>query len=213
MRHRYVFLSALAIVAAGLVFSLYGNYRGTIADFIMKNGWVMMLYQLPLANGIFFPIMATVVASRLADAEHKASAFKHLFTLEKREKIYDAKLIIGIVLMILCVLIYWAVVLVFGTFIGFEGAPPHGYVPKVSGMRHGADSRDIHLSAWTFHVVQKPGGIVFYRRDRHIRGTILHVPAAAAVFKTGAAVGLLRGNAVCRAVRLDKGDALCRRVF
>lgn len=83
MRHRYVFLSALAIVAAGLVFSLYGNYRGTIADFIMKNGWVMMLYQLPLANGIFFPIMATVVASRLADAEHKASAFKHLFTLEK----------------------------------------------------------------------------------------------------------------------------------
>ena len=67
MRHRYVFLSALAIVAAGLVFSLYGNYRGTIADFIMKNGWVMMLYQLPLANGIFFPIMATVVASRLAD--------------------------------------------------------------------------------------------------------------------------------------------------
>ena len=79
MRHRYVFLSALAIVAAGLVFSLYGNYRGTIADFIMKNGWVMMLYQLPLANGIFFPIMATVVASRLADAEHKASAFKHFF--------------------------------------------------------------------------------------------------------------------------------------
>mgnify|MGYP007077077196 CR=1 FL=1 len=41
MRHRYVFLSALAIVAAGLVFSLYGNYRGTIADFIMKNGWVI----------------------------------------------------------------------------------------------------------------------------------------------------------------------------
>lgn len=53
MRHRYVFLTSLAIVAAGLVFSLYGNYSGTNADFIMKNGWVMMLYQLPLANGIF----------------------------------------------------------------------------------------------------------------------------------------------------------------
>ena len=42
MRHRYVFLTSLAIVAAGLVFSLYGNYSGTNADFIMKNGWVMM---------------------------------------------------------------------------------------------------------------------------------------------------------------------------
>lgn len=124
MRHRYVFLSALAIVAAGLVFSLYGNYRGTIADFIMKNGWVMMLYQLPLANGIFFPIMATVVASRLADTEHKASAFKHLFTLEKRGRIYDAKLIIGLSLMLICILIYWAVVLIFGKFIGFESTPP-----------------------------------------------------------------------------------------
>ena len=39
MRHRYVFLTSLAIVAAGLVFSLYGNYSGTNADFIMKNGW------------------------------------------------------------------------------------------------------------------------------------------------------------------------------
>lgn len=68
--------------------------------------------------------MATVVASRLADAEHKASAFKHLFTLEKRGRIYDAKLIIGLLLMLICVLIYWAVVLVFGKAIGFEGAPP-----------------------------------------------------------------------------------------
>ena len=126
MRRRYVFLTSLAIVAAGLVFSLYGNYSGTNADFIMKNGWIMMLYQLPLANGIFFPVMATVAASRLADAEHKASAFKHLFALEKRGKIYDAKLIIGIVLMIVCIFIYWAVVLVFGKFIGFEGAPPMG---------------------------------------------------------------------------------------
>lgn len=68
--------------------------------------------------------MATVVASRLADTEHKASAFKHLFTLEKRGRIYDAKLIIGLSLMLICILIYWAVVLIFGKFIGFESAPP-----------------------------------------------------------------------------------------
>ena len=124
MRRRYVFLTALAITAAGLAFSLYGNYRGETAGFIMENGWQMMLYQLPLANGIFFPVMAATVASRLADTEHKASALKHLFTLEKRGKIYDAKLIMGLLLMLICVLIYWAAVLVFGKVIGFEGMPP-----------------------------------------------------------------------------------------
>lgn len=126
MRHRYVFLTSLAIVAAGLVFSLYGNYHGENSDFIMENGWIMMLYQLPLANGIFFPVMAATVSSRLADTEHKAASFKHLFTLEKRGRLYDAKLIAGLALTVICVLIYWAAVLVFGKLIGFHGAPPMG---------------------------------------------------------------------------------------
>ena len=33
---------------------------------------------------------------------------------------------IGLVLMVICILIYWAVILVFGKFIGFHGEPPMG---------------------------------------------------------------------------------------
>lgn len=123
MRHKYIFFTLLAITAAGLVFSLYGDYSG---DFIQKNGWCMMLYQLPLANGIFFPIAALVISSRLSDTEHKASSFKQLFTMEKRGRIYDTKLIIGLGMMLLSVIIYWAVILIFGKIIGFYGNPPMG---------------------------------------------------------------------------------------
>lgn len=126
MRRRYVFLSLLAVTAAGLVFSLYGDYSGPGSGFTIKNGWLLFLYQLPLVNGIFFPIAAAVTASRLADAEHKGSAFKQLFAAEKRGRIYDAKLITGLVTMLLSVLIYWVVILVFGIAVGFEGEPPMG---------------------------------------------------------------------------------------
>lgn len=123
MRHKYIFLTLLAITAAGLLFSLYGDYSG---EFIQKNGWLMLLYQLPLANGIFFPILALVVSSRLADTEHKALSFKQLFVIEKRGRIYDAKLIIGLCMMFMSVIIYWTVILVFGKITGFYGEPPMG---------------------------------------------------------------------------------------
>lgn len=123
MRHKYIFLTLLAITAAGLIFSLYGDYSG---EFIQTNGWCMMLYQLPLANGIFFPIACLVISSRLADTEHKASSLKQLFTLEKRGRIYDAKLVIGLGMMLLSVMIYWAVILIFGKIIGFYEEPPMG---------------------------------------------------------------------------------------
>lgn len=123
IRHRHILLTLIVITAAGLLFSLYGDYSG---DFIQKNGWFMFLYQLPLANAIFFPIAALVISSRLADNEHKALAFKQLFTIEKRSKIYDAKLIIGLGLMLLAVLLYWIVILIFGKVIGFAGEIPLG---------------------------------------------------------------------------------------
>ena len=123
MRHKYILIMLLSITIVGLVFSLYGDYSG---EFIQKNGWCMMLYQLPLVNGIFFPIAAMVVSSRLADMEHKALAFKQLFTVEKRGRIYDAKLIVGLCMMLLSVVIYWVVILIFGKIIGFYGAIPVG---------------------------------------------------------------------------------------
>lgn len=121
IRRKHIFLTLLVITAAGLLFSLYGDYSG---DFIQKNGWFIFLYQLPLANAIFFPIAALVISSRLADNEHKALAFKQLFTIEKRSKIYDTKLIIGLSLMLLSVLLYWIVILIFGKIIGFAGEIP-----------------------------------------------------------------------------------------
>lgn len=119
-RRRYIWLTALIITAFGLCLALYGNYT----DDIIKHGWRMFLYQFPSVNTIFLPILAIVVASRLCDIEHKGTMLKQLCCITKKGKLYDAKLIYGLAIMVFCVLIMWTVSIIFGKFKGFFGEVP-----------------------------------------------------------------------------------------
>lgn len=125
-RRRHIFLTALAVTAMACVWAFYGDYSpnkdSTI--FMMANGWSMFLYQLPLINSIFLPLLAVVVASRLCDLEHKGSNFKLLCTLTAKGRLYDAKLLYGLAITLFCVVLFWIITLLFGRFIGFIGAPP-----------------------------------------------------------------------------------------
>lgn len=119
-RGRYVFLTALVLTMLSLVWILWGNY----GEFEMRNGWMMFLYQLPMLNTIFMPILAMVTASRLCDIEHKGVMFKQLLALAPKGKVYDAKLVYGASIIVICSLIHWGMVLVFGYVKGFEGNVP-----------------------------------------------------------------------------------------
>lgn len=119
-RGRYVFLTALALTAVALSWALYGKYD----DFAIRNGWMMFLYQLPLINAIFMPILSIVVASRLCDIEHKGAMLKQLLVITQKGKVYDAKLIYGLSMVVLCNLINWGVTIAFGYLKGFWGDVP-----------------------------------------------------------------------------------------
>lgn len=120
IRRCYIFLTALAMTALAAAWSVHGNYG---ADQI-RLGWRMFLYQLPLVNTIFLPFMATITASRLCSIEHKGAMLKQLCAVEKRRKLYDAKLIFGLAIMILAVLIMWCTAVLFGMYKGFAGGCP-----------------------------------------------------------------------------------------
>ena len=70
-RRRYIFLTALALTAAAGAWAFYGSYTGESGSFALENGYMLYLYQLPLINTIFFPLMCTLIASRLAELEHR----------------------------------------------------------------------------------------------------------------------------------------------
>ncbi len=122
-RGRYLFVTALAITAVQLCWILYGKYTD---PFILQNGWMMFLYQLPLANAIFLPLLSTIVSSRLCDIEHKGVMFKQLSVIMEKKSIYNAKLLYGLGITLFCILLSWAATIIFGYCIGFGGHIPMG---------------------------------------------------------------------------------------
>ena len=119
-RRRYVLLTALALSAAMLGWTFHGKYT----EDMIRWGWMAFLYQLPLANAIFLPLLAMVVSSRLCDIEHKGVMLKSLVPVADKGKIFDAKLIYGMAIMLLCVILCWVITILWGRYKGFGGALP-----------------------------------------------------------------------------------------
>lgn len=119
-RKRYIFITALAITATEIIWALYGKYT----DFTIKHGWMMFLYQLPLINSIFMPLLTIIVSSRLCDIEHKGVMLKQLSAIIEKGKIYDAKFIYGLSIVLFCNVVSWCAAILFGYIKGFEGTVP-----------------------------------------------------------------------------------------
>ena len=119
-RRRYVLLTALALSAVMLVWTFHGKYT----EDMLRWGWMSFLYQLPLVNAIFLPLLAMVVSSRLCDIEHKGVMLKSLVPIADKGKIFDAKLIYGMAIMLLCVVLCWVITILWGCYKGYGGALP-----------------------------------------------------------------------------------------
>ena len=119
-RRKYILFTALLITIIQLCWALYGNYT----EFSIKNGWMMFLYQLPLVNAIFMPLLSIIVSSRLCDMEHKGSMFRKILVIAEKGKIYDAKLIYGFSIIFFCNILNWCVTIIFGNIKGFSGDVP-----------------------------------------------------------------------------------------
>ncbi len=61
----------------------------------LTQGWLNLLYSLPLLNVIMMPTIMSVLASRLSDLEHKGNTYKQLRTLRRPGILYDAKVLCG----------------------------------------------------------------------------------------------------------------------
>lgn len=119
-RRRYILLTALVITAAGIMWQLNGKYDA----YMIKNGWMTFLYQCPLINSIIMPLLSIIVTSRINDIEHKGNMIKQLATITDKGRIYDANLIYGLAVIILCCTINWAAIVAFGFYKGFTGVFP-----------------------------------------------------------------------------------------
>lgn len=123
-KRKHIFLTTFALLVLMGMWAFYGTSSKDMSDFIRQNGYTMFLYQFPLVNAIFFPLLCTVIASRLCDIEHKGGNFKLLCTMEDKGKIFDVKLIYGLTIVISGVILFWILTIVYGKIVGFTEAFP-----------------------------------------------------------------------------------------
>ncbi len=124
-KRRYILLTALFVLAVACIWAFYDQSKAEdVLEFTLENGWNLLLYQFPIINSIFFPLLSSVIASRLCDLEHKGNCLKLICTLIPRGRLYDAKLIYGLSITQSCVVLFWAATIIYGKLYGFRGSLP-----------------------------------------------------------------------------------------
>lgn len=91
------------------------------------QGWMEMLYSLPLVSVIMMPTIMSVLASRLADVEHKGNTYKLLNTLRLPGTLYHAKVICGFFFLLAISLAQFVFVIALGYARGYTGHPEWKY--------------------------------------------------------------------------------------
>ena len=121
-KRRRLWLPLLIMLAAQLAWGLYSMRDLSARE--LQQGWATILYNFPMLNAMMTPVIAAVVASRMADIEHKGQTLKLLETVQSTGALFDAKFLCGAVYMTLFVAAQAAVIIGFGMVNGFAGAPP-----------------------------------------------------------------------------------------
>ena len=123
LKHRKVFLTFLVILGVELlfVFSNYGNnnnFLNMISD-PAAPAWEDLIIGPAAINGLFFPILAAVIASRSCDMEHKGNTWKLLeCNNQNRRSIWFCKFTIVSTLMMLAIFIQAFIIIAYGNSVG-----------------------------------------------------------------------------------------------
>lgn len=121
MKRRKVWLTMFALLSVQLLWGLWSMRNPK--DWELKSGWMSLLYFLSLLDGIMVPTMMSVLASRLADIEHKGNTYKQLETLRSAGSLYHAKAVCGSIIIMLLFAAQFAFFILLGYHLGYEGNP------------------------------------------------------------------------------------------
>ncbi|MBO5472912.1 MAG: ABC transporter permease [Lachnospiraceae bacterium] len=90
------------------------------------QGWLGTLYSMPLLNSIMMPTIMAVLASRLADIEHKGNTYKQLRTLRNAGTLFNAKVLCGLLFILMMYAAQLLFLILLGHSLHYEGRPDMG---------------------------------------------------------------------------------------
>jgi len=121
-KRRKIWLAPLLMLLVQLAWGLY-SYLDMDANELIE-GWADILYSFPMLNAMMTPVIASIVASRMADIEHKGQTLKLLETICPAGRLFDIKFICSAFYMTAMITLQTMTIIIFGKIQGFAGAPP-----------------------------------------------------------------------------------------
>ena len=123
-RRRFnILIFALVIVAEMAL--IYGNYHGKTD---LSGGWMLLFYNIPIMNCMFFSVAIAGFASRLMDIEHKGEMLKCLYTFSTPQRIYFTKYLYCAKSILILVAMQCGSILLCCRMLGFESNFPSKYL-------------------------------------------------------------------------------------
>jgi len=87
------------------------------------TGWNSLLYAAPIMNSMLLSLLAAVVASRVADVDHEANAWKELLCLQRTGSLLAAKLLCAMLIMAFAMALEVAGMVAIGQLMNFPSMP------------------------------------------------------------------------------------------
>lgn len=125
LKRKKIGLTMCALIGIQFVWLLWsGNHPD---ENERLQGWIETLHSLPLVSVIMMPTIMSVLASRLADVEHKGNTYKLLNTLRRPGALYHAKVICGALFILAISVAQFIFVIALGYARGYAGHPEWKY--------------------------------------------------------------------------------------
>lgn len=120
LQRKHVALIVIGLVGATLGWLFLDARQEGVGS---PTGWNSLLYAAPIMNSILLSLLAALVASRIADVDHEANAWKELLCLQRTGSLLAAKLLCATLVMAFAVALEIAGTVAIGQCMGFPDMP------------------------------------------------------------------------------------------
>lgn len=125
IKRKKIGLTMCALIGVQFAWLLWSGARPDENERL--QGWIETLHSLPLVSVIMMPAIMSVLASRLADVEHKGNTIKQLNTLRHPGALYRAKVVCGTLFILAISAAQFLFVIALGYARGYAGHPEWKY--------------------------------------------------------------------------------------
>ena len=133
IKRRKIGLTMAAYLIAQFLWGLWALHDPTPQA--QAQGFLSLLYYISVLDAVMVPPIMAVLASRLADIEHKGCMYKQLKTLRGSGSLFHAKAVCGLLIITVMFAAQYALFILLGYMVGYQGHPDAAHYILSYGLK------------------------------------------------------------------------------